>query len=245
MRRGEVTERTLRTRAQEYLPLSLTCRLIITRQPREEEREGDCFCSVRSRVYSLIRPGGKGNMRARSQFAILWSYQMRRRERGREKEAAISIGRAASNQPARLPRTDCSGYGRRRKREDRSELRPGGRDAVSLSFPNSSRPPRGKSCASGTSPRPPAMVAFLLHRKWSEWRVRPTRWRRPSVHHRRRRRCGGGFLSALSERQAIINQSDCACHIRSTGSHRRTQRWTSDAAAKGSEGEGPKEGKEL
>ena len=33
----------------------------------------------------------------------------------------------------------------------------------------------------------------------------------------------GGFLSALSERQAIINQSDCACHIRSTGSRPRSR----------------------
>ena len=69
------------------LSLSLTCRLIITQQPR-----GDCFCSVRSRVYSLSHSGrrgaaegGKGNMRARSQFAILRSYQMRRSgERERE-----------------------------------------------------------------------------------------------------------------------------------------------------------------
>ena len=115
------------------LPLSLTCRLIITQQPR-----GDCFCSVRSRVYSLShsgvawRSGGKGNMRARSQFAILWSYQMsRRKEGGREAEgegAAISIGRAASNQSARLPRTarTATGHGPRRTN--------GGRGTVAIGF---------------------------------------------------------------------------------------------------------------
>ena len=61
---------------------------------------------------------------------------------------------------------------------------------------------------------------------------------------------GGGFLSALSERQAIINQSDCACHIRSTRSHRshrshRAQRWISDAAATAPLQGGRKEGKAL
>ena len=69
-------------------------------------------------THSLRQAGreeGKGNMRARSQFAILWSYQMRTEGEGGERGrtgAAISIGPAASNQLGRLPRTD--GFGPRR-----------------------------------------------------------------------------------------------------------------------------------
>ena len=126
--------------------------VIITQQPRARgERESEKRLLLLSAKSCLLTHSGrqaaakegKGNMRARSQFAILWSYQMRTEgEGGRGR----NIYRPRCIQSARPSTT----HGRLRAPADRRDVRTEVR-AVSLSFPNSSRP-RGKSrsCASET-----------------------------------------------------------------------------------------------
>ena len=99
-----------------------------TTKSKRRKREGrDCFCSVRSRAYSLTQAGsggeeGKGNMRARSQFAILWSYQMRTEGEGGEREREYggrNIYRPRCIQSARPSTT----HGRLRAQADRRDVR--------------------------------------------------------------------------------------------------------------------------
>ena len=176
-------------------------------------------------------------MRARSQFAILWSYQMRRRKEG---------GRLGEGGPQYLS----------------AALHP-------ISPPVYHARTATAAGPGGPTDRPTRRTRFRYH-----FPIRLGRAGKVGVVHRdplRRKLSGesdplatasspsfsassfgsfggGGFLSALSERQAIINQSDCACHIRSTRSHRshrshRTQRWISDAAATAPLQGGRKEGR--